>query len=230
VGRLWPGQEQGEKKSRNNATPLTSGQFIPGGKRGILAVSVCHHFLPEDRIMKKISQYFLHGLLFLVPGVATVYVIYLVFAKIDGIFPFDVPGVGFLFTLGLIIAVGFVTSNLLANRMVILVENIFLRLPLVAMIYTSIKDLIQAFVGDKKRFNRPVQVAIDADNHIRVLGFITREDLAALGMMNSVAVYLPQSYNFAGNLIIVDRSRVTPLTADPGEVMKLIVSGGVSAQ
>jgi len=180
--------------------------------------------------MKKISQYFLQGLLLLVPGVLTVYVIYLVFSKIDGIFPFDFPGLGFLFTIGLIIAVGFVTSNLLASRMITLVENVFLRLPLVAMIYTSIKDLILAFVGDKKRFNRPVQVAIDGDNHIRVLGFITREDLAVLGMMNSVAVYLPQSYNFAGNLIIVDRSRVTPLAADPGEVMKLIVSGGVSAQ
>lgn len=180
--------------------------------------------------MKKISQYFLHGLLILVPVVATVYVIYIVFSKIDGIFRFDVPGVGFLLTIGLILAVGFVASTLLANRVVLLVDRIFVRLPLVAMIYTSIRDLVNAFVGDKKGFNKPVQVAIDVDNNIRVLGFITREDLNALGIVNSVAVYLPQSYNFAGNLIIVDRSRVSPLTADPGEVMKLIVSGGVSAQ
>jgi len=45
-----------------------------------------------------------------------------------------------------------------------------------------------------------------------------------------MAVYLPQSYNFAGNLIIVDREQVTPMSADPGEVMKLIVSGGVSSK
>lgn len=189
------------------------------------------HDVPEENgTMKKISQYFLQGLLILVPGVATLYVVYLVFAKIDSIFPFDMPGVGFLLTVGVITAVGFVTSNLLASRLLHLVDAMFVRLPLVAMLYTSIKDLIQAFVGEKKSFNRPVQVALDAQGAIRVLGFVTREDLAALGMDGSVAVYLPQSYNFAGNLIIVDRVRVSPVDADPGEVMKLIVSGGVSAK
>ncbi len=180
--------------------------------------------------MKKISQYFLQGLLVLVPVVVTGYVIYVIFSKIDGIFRFDIPGVGFLATIGLILAMGFVTSNLLASKVVLLVDRILARLPLVAMLYTSIRDLVHAFVGDKKSFNRPVQVAIDADNKIRVLGFITREDLSGLGIADSVAVYLPQAYNFAGNLLIVDRSRVSPLPANPGEVMKLIVSGGVAAK
>jgi len=180
--------------------------------------------------MKKISQYFLQGLLVLVPVVATGYVIYVIFSKIDHIFQFDMPGVGFLVTIGLILAMGFVTSNLLANRVVLLMDRALARLPLVAMLYTSIRDLVHAFVGDKKSFNKPVQVALDADNAIRVLGFITRDDLNALGIADSVAVYLPQSYNFAGNLIIVKQSRVSPLTADPGAVMKLIVSGGVAAQ
>ena len=180
--------------------------------------------------MKKISQYFLQGLLVLVPVVATAYVIYIIFTKIDGIFSFAIPGVGFLFTIGLILAMGFVTSNLLANRVVLLVDRLFAKLPLVTMVYSSIKDLTHAFVGDKKSFNKPVQVAIDADNKIHLLGFVTRNDLTAFGIANSVAVYLPQAYNFAGNLIIVDRSRISPLTADPGAVMKLIISGGVSAQ
>jgi uncharacterized membrane protein len=180
--------------------------------------------------MKRISQYFLQGLLVLVPVVATVYVVYIIFSKIDGIFPFDMPGVGFLLTIALILAVGSVTSNLLANRIVNLVDRIFVRLPLIAMLYTSIRDLVNAFVGDKKSFNKPVQVIIDAANNIRVLGFITRENFDALGIVDSVGVYLPQSYNFAGNLIIVHRSQVVPLDADPGEIMKLIVSGGVSSQ
>lgn len=180
--------------------------------------------------MKKISQYFLQGLLVLVPVVATVYVIYLIFSKIDGIFRFALPGVGFVLTIALILAVGFVTSNLLANRLVLMVDRVFARLPLVAMLYTSIKDLVNAFVGNKKSFNKPVQVAVDAGGKVRVLGFVTRDDLSALGLGDSVLVYLPQSYNFAGNLIVAERSRVTPLAADPGEVMKLIVSGGVSAQ
>ncbi|MFH7326631.1 DUF502 domain-containing protein [Desulfurivibrio sp. C05AmB] len=180
--------------------------------------------------MKKISQYFLQGLLILVPGVVTVYVVYLVFTKIDGIFPFALPGAGFLLTIGMILAVGFVTSNLLAHRLVALVDRLFARLPLVALLYTSIKDLVNAFVGDKKSFNKPVEVALDADHQVRVLGFITRDELQNLGLADSVAVYLPQSYNFAGNLLIVARDRVTPLAADPAEIMKLIVSGGVSSR
>lgn len=178
--------------------------------------------------MKKISQYFLQGLLFLVPVVATVYVVYIIFAKIDGLFSFAVPGLGFLLTIGLILAVGFVSSNLLANSVMLRVDRIFAKMPLVTMIYTSIKDLVDAFVGDKKSFNKPVLVALDTENRISVLGFITREDLNTLGIADSVAVYLPQSYNFAANLIIVDRSRVSHLAADPKEVMKFIVSGGVS--
>ena len=178
--------------------------------------------------MKKISQYFLQGLLFLVPVVVTVYVVYVIFSKIDGLFPFDLPGLGFLLTIGLILAVGFVSSNLLASSVMLGVDRIFARMPLVTMIYTSIKDLVDAFVGDKKSFNKPVLVALDADNRISVLGFITREDLGSLGIADSVAVYLPQSYNFAANLVIVDKSRVSHLAADPKEVMKFIVSGGVS--
>ena len=178
--------------------------------------------------MKKISQYFLQGLLFLVPVVATVYVVYVIFSKIDGFFPFDLPGLGFLLTIGLIMAVGFVSSNLLANSVMLRVDRIFARMPLVTMIYTSIKDLVDAFVGDKKSFNKPVLVALDTESRISVLGFITREDLNTLGIADSVAVYLPQSYNFAANLVIVDKSRVSHLPADPKEVMKFIVSGGVS--
>lgn len=79
-------------------------------------------------------------------------------------------------------------------------------------------------------FNKPVEVALDADHQVRALGFITRGDLQNLGLADSVAVYLPQSYNFAGNLLIVTRDRVIPLAADPAEIMKLIVSGGVSSR
>jgi uncharacterized membrane protein len=180
--------------------------------------------------MKRISQYFLQGLLFLVPLFVTVYVIYWVFVRIDGILDMPVPGVGFIVTIVFVTLVGFGASNFLTKNIVGLVDKIFARLPLVKMIYTAIKDLVNAFVGDKKSFNRPVQVVIDRESNIRVLGFATRDSLDSIGIEDSIAVYLPQSYNFAGNLIIVDREQVSPMSADPGEVMKLIVSGGVSSK
>ena len=180
--------------------------------------------------MKRISQYFLKGLLFLVPLVVTIYVIYRVFVKIDRILNLPVLGLGFLVTIVFITFVGFAASNFLTRNVVHLVDRMFARLPLVKMLYTAIKDLVNAFVGDKKSFNRPVQVVIDRESNLRVIGFATRDSLDSIGIQDSMAVYLPQSYNFAGNLIIVSRDQVIPMSADPGEVMKLIVSGGVSSQ
>jgi uncharacterized membrane protein len=180
--------------------------------------------------MKRLSQYFLQGLLFLVPLVVTISVIYWVFVRIDGVLNLPVPGLGFIVTIVFVTLVGFGASNFLTRNIVHLVDKIFARLPLVKMIYTAIKDLVNAFVGDKKSFNRPVQVVIDRESNLRVIGFATRDSLDSIGIKDSVAVYLPQSYNFAGNLIIVDREQIIPVSADPGEIMKLIVSGGVSSK
>jgi uncharacterized membrane protein len=98
------------------------------------------------------------------------------------------------------------------------------------MIYTSVKDLIGAFVGDKKSFDKPVLVTISPSSNIQVIGFITRESLENIGFSDKVGVYLPQSYNFAGNLLVVPREQVTPLDVDSGDIMAFIVSGGVTAQ
>jgi uncharacterized membrane protein len=179
--------------------------------------------------MKRISQYFLQGLLFLIPLFVTLYVIYWIFVRIDGLLNLPVPGLGFIVTIVFITLIGFVASNFLTRKLVHLIDRLFARLPLVKMIYSAIKDLVNAFVGDKKSFNRPVQVVIDRERNVRLLGFATRDNLDSLGLNESMAVYIPQSYNFAGNLIIVNRDQVIPLTADPGKVMKFIVSGGVSA-
>lgn len=180
--------------------------------------------------MKKLTKYFFEGLLFLVPGVATIYVLYIVFMKIDSIFNFEIPGLGFAVTIITVTIIGFITSNFLTKGLMTrAADKTFNRLPLVRMIYTSIKDLIGAFVGEKKSFNKPVLVALSPDSSVQVVGFVTRESLDFLGLAGKVAVYLPQSYNFAGNLIVVPKEQVTPLQVESGTVMAFIVSGGVAA-
>jgi uncharacterized membrane protein len=180
--------------------------------------------------MGRITRYFFEGLLFLVPVVATVYVVYLVFAKIDGIFKFPVPGVGFLLTLLTITMIGFVTSNVLTRGITRVVDVAFGRLPLVKMVYTAVKDLIGAFVGDKKSFDRPVAVTLLPGSSLRVIGFVTSGSLENLGLAGDVAVYLPQSYNFAGNLIVVPENQVTPIEGESGDIMAFIVSGGITTK
>ncbi len=178
--------------------------------------------------MKKLARYFLEGLLFLVPLVATIYFVYFVFIKIDSILRFDIPGLGFVAIILTITLVGMIASNFLTRRLVGLVDKIFTRLPLVKMIYSSIKDLINAFVGDKKSFNKPVLVTLVPGGNIQAIGFVTRESLDNLGLSEYVAVYLPQSYNFAGNLVVVPKGQVSPVSADSGDVMAFIVSGGIT--
>jgi uncharacterized membrane protein len=178
--------------------------------------------------MKRLTRYFIEGMLFLGPVVVTVYIIYMIFVKVDGIFQFQIPGMGFLVTLLIIFIIGFLTSNLLTKRLTHYIDHAFMRLPLVKMLYTSIKDLVGAFVGDKKGFNKPVAVNLVPGSNISVVGFVTAEDLTSFGLADKVAVYLPQSYNFAGNLIIVPREQITPIEADSGDLMAFIVSGGIS--
>jgi len=194
---------------------------------------LCKTFRKTDQKeggMKRLTKYFFEGLLVLIPLVATVYVIYVIFTKIDSIFKFALPGMGFVVTLLMITLVGFISSNFIARRLVGLVDTIFTRLPLVKMIYTSVKDLIGAFVGDKKSFDKPVLVTLSPESNIQAIGFITRVSMEKIGFTDKMAVYLPQSYNFAGNLIVVPKEQVTPLAVDSGDIMAFIVSGGVTAQ
>jgi uncharacterized membrane protein len=178
--------------------------------------------------MKKLTRYFFEGLIVILPTAAAIYFIYLIFIKIDGLFSFKIPGLGFLITLGLVLVVGFIASNIFTKGLTNLFHNIFSRLPLIKIIYNSIKDLIEAFVGDKRKFNKPVLVKTLEGSDIELLGFVTEENLEMLGEENKVAVYIPQAYNFAGNLIIVSSTNVKLINAGAEEIMTFIVTGGLS--
>jgi uncharacterized membrane protein len=178
--------------------------------------------------LKRLVRYFLRGLLVTAPLGLTVYIVWLVLSAIDRLMPFPIPGLGLVATLVLITLIGIGTSNVVGRTLVDLADALFGRLPLVKLVYTSIKDLVDAFVGDKRRFDVPVAVTLSPDSGARALGFVTRDGLGRLGMPDSVAVYFPQSYNFAGYLLLVPRSRVEPLDVPASEVMTFIISGGIS--
>jgi uncharacterized membrane protein len=180
--------------------------------------------------MKRLFGYFLRGLVLLAPLAVTAYVCYLVFVTIDGWLGLPVPGAGFAVTVLLVTLVGFLGSTLATRTLaglLALVERAVTRLPFVRLLYTSTKDLLNAFVGERRRFDRPV--VLDVGAGLAVLGFVTRDDLSRLGLAGRVAVYVPQSYNFAGNLLVAPAAAVTPLAADSAEVMAFIVSGGVTS-
>ncbi|HYO77637.1 MAG TPA: DUF502 domain-containing protein, partial [Thermoanaerobaculia bacterium] len=138
----------------------------------------------------------------------------------------NTPGVGLA-----ILIVAFVTdcalaANFAGRRLYALAENVFTKAPIVRIVYAAIKDLLEAFVGNKRRFDRPVTILVSEGVH--AFGFITRDDLTSLGMPGEVAVYVPFSYTWDGCLLVVKRERVKALEADSASVMALVVSGGVS--
>jgi len=181
-----------------------------------------------------ILRSFFRGLLFVVPVGLTVYILYHIFVGLDQLIDterwlgFSSPGLGAVVTLVAITLVGMLASSFLTRWVLRLMERLFERVPIAKLLYSSIKDLMEAFVGEKKKFDRPVLVSLGKDRVAGMLGFVTRDDLEWLGREDDVAVYLPQSYNFAGQVLIVPRDRVAPVNADSSAVMKFIVSGGVS--
>jgi uncharacterized membrane protein len=108
------------------------------------------------------------------------------------------------------------------------VESAIKNLPVVNLLYSSLKDLLGAFVGDKKSFDKPAVVNLDQEGRVRVFGFVTCEKFDDIRLQGMVAIYLPQAYNFAGNVLIVPKSAIEYVDADPAQFMAFIVSGGVS--
>ena len=178
--------------------------------------------------VKRLVGYFVRGCLVLAPLGLTLYILYTILHAIDQLLPIGIPGVGLLLTLVLVTLVGMLTSNVLGRSVFDAADRMLKRLPLVKLIYTSIKDLINAFMGDKKSFNRPVAVTLNPESGLKALGFITRDGLSALDLPHHVAVYFPQSYNFAGYLALVPREQVEALDVSSAELMTFIISGGVS--
>src|SRR6476659_4221749 len=173
--------------------------------------------------MSRLLNHFFRGVVLLAPLAFTVYVCVRVFATIDGWLGIPIPGVGFLATVALITLFGFVASSFSTRRSLAAVEGVLERLPFVRLLYSSTKDLLNAFVGEKRRFDQPVLVTPYPGGVAHVIGFVTTEALSGLGLAGHVTVYLPFSYSFAGTLMIFPANAITPINADSAEVLAFIV-------
>jgi uncharacterized membrane protein len=178
--------------------------------------------------MRRLVGYFARGLVLLAPLAVTIWMCWLVFTRVDGWLGLPIPGAGFLATIVLITVVGFLGSNLLTRSAVGALEALMARLPFVRLLYGSTKDLLNAFVGEKRRFDAPVLVRVTGDGSVQRVGFVTQESLSHLGLASHVAVYCPHSYAFSGQLYVVPSSHVEPLDVASADAMAFVVSGGVS--
>lgn len=178
--------------------------------------------------MSRLLNYFVRGLIVVAPLALTVYVCVVIFTTIDSWLGLPIRGVGFLVTLALITLVGFLASTFVTRSLITALDSLLERLPFVRLLYSSAKDMLNAFVGEKRRFDKPVLVSLSEDGGVRVLAFLTSESLATFGFADHVSVYMPQSYGLAGHILVVPANRVERINADASAVMAFIISGGVT--
>lgn len=179
------------------------------------------------RYTLKVLSYFLNGLLIVIPIILTIYIIVYLFETLDGIFKFKIPGLGLLVLITGITLIGYIAGKFVVKPLFKLLENILTKAPFIKLIYTSIRDLMEAFVGDKKKFNKPVLVQV-GDEGFYKLGFITKNEMDEFQMKDFSAVYFPHSYNFSGNVFIVHKDKIRDIDVNSTDLMKFIVSGGVT--
>ena len=186
-------------------------------------------FRNDQRFWRVIVKYFLQGLFYIVPIAVTIYVIIYLVVMLDGIINLEIPGLGILVLLIAITLIGYLGTHFFLSYFRPF-DRAIEKVPLIKLIYSSMKDLMSAFVGKKKQFNQPVLVKLGSGMEVERLGFITKDNLSELGISeDKVAVYLPFSYAISGQVFIVPKKNISSINASSSDVMKLIISGGVTS-
>ncbi len=193
-----------------------------------------------NRIGRALLNYLIKGLLIVVPISLSVFIVVWAVTTVDswlninnilGVDPKtganrNIPGLGLGLVLTIILIAGIFVTNFVTEPMYSWFKRIMNRLPLLNFIFSSIKDLTEAFVGDEKKFNNPVLVEVEGG--MKRIGFLTQNDLTKLDLPGDAIVYFPFSYSFAGQVYVVDKDKIKPLNMSAADAMKLVVSGGVS--
>lgn len=179
-------------------------------------------------MIQRLSKSFVRGLLLLLPIVMTLAILWGVLRFLDGFVPVPIPGLGLVLAVSAMTFLGMIGSKPAGKAVLDRLERLFARTPVVKVVYAPIRDLLNALVGDRKSFDKPIIVDLVPDGSVRAFGFVTCERFDDPQLAGYVAVYLPQSYNIAGNMLLVRRDRIRPLDAEAGAFMAFIVSGGVA--
>lgn len=192
-------------------------------------------------------QYFLQGLIIIAPITITLWAVISLFTYIDSILPnllhslfpasFKVdaegkadipPGLGFIIVIGILVLVGWVSSYFIVGRLLSFFDRVLERTPGIKLIYSSVKDFLEAFAGNKRKFDKPVLVNVDGHDVWR-MGFMTKADCAIMGMSGHAVVYVPHSYALSGIVYIVPVEKVKLLPrVSSADAMKFAVSGGIA--
>jgi uncharacterized membrane protein len=193
-----------------------------------------------SKIARALLNYFFKGLIVVVPMGAAAFLIFWAVSTVDAALnlsdflwrdnqgrPMHIPGLGIVNVVVIIMIAGILVTNVITDPIKRWFKRWVNRLPFFNFLYSSIKDLTEAFVGDEKKFNEAVIVEVN-EFGLKKIGFLVQKDLAKLGLPGEVAVYFPYSYSFAGQVVIIPADKVKPIDRNAADMMKFVISGGVS--
>ena len=205
-------------------------------------------YFTKKGILSTLAQLFFQGVVLLAPIGVTIWVVislfnwvdnflpnvlYVLFpqqfAKVNGQIP-KVTGLGFLVAITLVLVVGWLSNLFVVEKLMNIFDKILEKTPGIKIIYSSVKDFLEAFAGNKKKFDQPVLVNVDAPDVWR-MGFITQENTELFGMKEYLTVYVPHSYAISGITYVVPLTRIKklPKGVNAAEAMKYVVTGGLTA-
>jgi uncharacterized membrane protein len=184
----------------------------------------------KGNLVKRLIRYFVQGILVLAPITITGWLLYYLFEKVDGILrPYvNIPGLGFVIIIVFVLLIGWISSTIFVTSILNMFYHWLERTPGVKFIYSTTKDFFRAFAGDKKKFDKAVLISVFSDD-VWIIGFLTDAEMDKFEMgAEFVSVYVPQAYNFAGQLYILPRNKVKKIShLTSGDAMKYAVTGGV---
>ena len=193
--------------------------------------------------MIRLRRYLLTGIAVLLPIVLTGYIIFAVFNFAENLvgkhinaylsyrFDFYIPGLGVVFAVLIIIAIGFVSSHFFGNKILPLLEKVFLRIPVVRQLYPSVKKIVLFFFSDKKQLFKQVVLIEYPRRGVWAVSFVTNEgfreasEKIGIEMLN---VFIPGTPGpLTGFLIVAPKEDVIFLDISVEQALRLLVSGGV---
>lgn len=195
--------------------------------------------------MKHITATFLRGLVTILPIALTVYILWWLGSLAESVLgrPLKavlpnwlyVPGLGIAVGAVLVFGVGLVMELYVARKLLAGVERLVLRIPLVKTVYGAIKDFagfISSTSKEQAAGQQVVRVQVAPNMHL--LGFVTRQDLSSLPMAaaggDTIAVYLPMSYQIGGFTVLLPRTMVEPVAMSIEEALRFTITAGMSQQ
>ncbi len=187
--------------------------------------------------MHWLRRSFITGFFVTVPLIISVAALVWIFGVVDGVatpistqlLGRNVPGLGVLITLGVILVVGAVATNVLGKRALQQVESWLLRVPVFKTIYAPVKQLVAAFSPDNEAGFKKV-VLVEDERRGMILGFLTREFTLdrGRGAEALVAVYVPTNHLYLGDVLVYPRERVSYPDISVQDAIRIFLTGGMA--